>query len=80
MMTDEPLTAEEARERTPRDTLVLTERDLDDVLQEVVDRLQDTPDDVNDERSATWVASGIDTARHMQAAVEAAGRHGRAHE
>lgn len=76
-MSDDPLTAAEARERTTEDVLVLTTKELDDALQEAVDRLSDLPDDLDEETKTSWVASGIDTARHLQAAVETAGRHGR---
>jgi hypothetical protein len=76
-MTDEPLTAAEARERTPQDTLVVTTRELDDALHEAIARLQHVPDDVDEAVANAWVASGMDTARHLQAAVEDAGRNGR---
>ena len=75
-MSDE-LSAAEARERTADNVLVLTTADLDDILREVVDRLRHTPDDIDIETANTWVASGIDTARHFQSALEAAGRNGR---
>jgi hypothetical protein len=77
MTDDRPLSAAEARVRTSEDVLVLTTREIDDVLQEVVARLCDVPNDIDEETANTWVASGIDTARHMQAAIEATGKHGR---